>query len=705
LRHDFDLRFRARPRERLHSRKADMHSILKLIGALACCALAWPVSARTDDAGAVREAIAAARARPRAPHIPRDAFLESRALPAVHLSPDGRYVAYLRAQGDRRSLWLLPTAGGVPRQLLARTEADDLSWSHDGRWLFVAAPRSLATVPIGGGAGVRVPLRGRDCRAPMRVDPSQPAAMLLRECARSGAGETWRVVRIDARGRRTLLREDPQWIGDVAVDARGRLAAMIRFEGDRDVLYRIDAGGRTRALQRWDQMGRGSLLAVTPQGEVLVSGNAGGKFARVVRIDADGVSHTLHEDPRGEADLDRVVLDPASQQPAIASYRSVVAASYGLGPAQAHVASLQRRFPGRDLDIEPGSGPQAMWLVSERDSTLRDPRWHLYDPRSGRLREILADAGSARRLPESALARKIPIVYTASDGMRVRGFVLLPPGVDASRAPLVAQVHGGPINLFRPGYDTIAQLLANRGYVVFQSNFRGSTGHGRDYVLAPHGDYGNGRVQQDIVEGVRWLLGQGIGDGRRVGIVGHSFGGYSALVGVTFQPELFKVGVAGAPPADLAWSMRWLLEAGDQGARPDRSLKAQLKLLSFDPDDPATYTRLHAQSPLVGAAKLHRPLLLLAGGEDRTVPVREVVHYAAQLRRLRKPVTLYIEPNGGHSPTDPLPREAYVYLMEAMLHAHLGGAAPDAPGVKLREYLQQSVRLAGPEFAAFAKRN
>ena len=97
-------------------------------------------------------------------------------------------------------------------------------------------------------------------------------------------------------------------------------------------------------------------------------------------------------------------------------------------------------------------------------------------------------------------------------------------------------------------------------------------------------------------------------------------------------------------------------------------------------------------------------MLLLAGGEDRTVPIREVVHYAAQLRRLGKPVTLYVEPAGGHSPTDPLPREAYVYLMEAMLHAHLGGAAPDAPGPKLREYLQRNLRLAGPEFPGFAKR-
>ena len=126
-----------------------------------------------------------------------------------------------------------------------------------------------------------------------------------------------------------------------------------------------------------------------------------------------------------------------------------------------------------------------------------------------------------------------------------------------------------------------------------------------------------------------------------------------------------------------------------------RSLQATLRVLSLDLDDRATYARLHAQSPLAHANELRRPLLLLAGGEDRTVPIREVVHYAAQLRRLGKDVSLYVEPQGGHSPTEPLPREAYVYLMESMLHRYLGGAKPEAPSAKLREYLQKTVRLTG----------
>ena len=211
-------------------------------------------------------------------------------------------------------------------------------------------------------------------------------------------------------------------------------------------------------------------------------------------------------------------------------------------------------------------------------------------------------------------------------------------------------------------------------------------------------------MQRDIVEGVSWLLARGIGDAQRVGIVGHSFGGYSTLLGLTFQPELFKVGVAGAPPADLGWSMRWLLASGDQGDLPDRSLQHTLRALSLDATDPATYARLHAQSPRANASKMKRPLLIMAGGSDRTVAIREVVSYSATLKSLGRPVTLLVEPGGGHSPVDPIPREAYLFAMETMLQRHLGGPAPEVPGQRLRAYLRENLRLVGPEFKEFSSR-
>ena len=676
-----------------------------------CVLLVMPthVEAAQDDAG-IRAAIASQRVLPIAPRLPRAAFLENRTLADVQLSPAGEFVAYLREQKASRALWLLPTKRGAARSLVASTQAEQLLWSHDGRWLFLRAPRVLTIVGIDGHTGVRLPLGGSAQRGVMKLDPSQPAAILLRERVLAGTQERWRVVRMDVHGKRTLLREDARWVHDVALDASGRIVALTRFEGDHDALYRVRADGTLREVLRLRPMERLSLLAALADGSLLMSGNPGstspgGNFRRVMRLDANERLQTLHEDPRHEADLDEVVIDPRTQQPMVASYRSTVAATYGIGVAQAAVTVIEKRLPGRDIGVQVGSGPNPRWLVSERASTLRDPRWHLYNPRTGELQRILDDPGLTAGEPkESALARKIAIDYLASDGLRVHGFLLIPPGVDVARAPLIAQVHGGPINHFRDGYDGTAQFLANRGYVVFQSNFRGSTGHGRAYTFAPNGDYGNGRVQQDIVEGVRWLLAQGIGDKDRVGIVGHSFGGYSTLLGLTFQPELFKVGVAGSPPADLGWAMRWLLNSGDQGDLPDRSLHTTLRALSLDGTDPAVFARLHTQSPQVNASRMRRPLLIMAGGADHTVAIREVTHYVATLKAQGRPVTLLVEPNGGHSPVNPIPREAYLFAMETMLQRHLGGPQPEPAGQRLRAYLRENLRLAGPEFGASAAR-
>lgn len=688
-----------------------MTTLRSLCGTLALCALLLaPRTLPAQAAESLRAAEAAQRALPRAPRLPRAAFLENRTLVAAELSPAGDAVAYLREQKDSRALWLLPTGGGNARMLVGSTQAEQVMWSRDGRWLFLRASRVLTMVGCDGRTGVRVPLGGSERRRVIKLDPSQPAAVLLGERVAAGKGERWRVVRMDARGRRTVLREDARWMHDVALDAAGRIVALARFEGDHDALYRVRPDGTLHEVLRLRPMERLDLLAARADGSLLMAGNPGstapgGDFRRVMRLDANDRLQTLHQDPRGEADLDEVVVDPRTQQPLAASYRSTVAATYGIGDAQAVVADIVRRFPGRDIGLQAGSGASARWLVSERAATLRDPRWYLYDPRDGRLRRILDDPGITAGAPEeAALARKLAIAYTASDGRRVHGFVLLPPGVDAAHAPLIAHVHGGPINHFRPGFDGVAQFLANRGYVVFQSNFRGSTGHGRAYTFAPDGDYGNGRVQRDIVEGVRWLLAQGIGDAARVGIVGHSFGGYSALLGLTFQPDLFKVGVAGSPPADLGWGMRWLVDAGEQGDLPDRSLKQTLHALSLDATDPGVFARLHVQSPLANASKMRRPLLLMAGGADRTVAIRSVIDYVARLKAQGSPVTLLVEPNGGHSPVEPVPREAYLFAMESMLQRHLGGPQPEPPGPRLRAYLRENLRLAGPEFRALAKK-
>jgi dipeptidyl aminopeptidase/acylaminoacyl peptidase len=688
-----------------------MRSTIQLLRLL--CVLPFLLPARPCRAGdgdALHAAVARERARPVAPHYPRATFLVRSATPAVALSPDGRQVAYLREQAGHRSLWVLPADGGEPRRLLGGTDARQIDWSHDGRWLLLASPTQLFAVAAAGQGGSRLvaPLGGREQRELLRIDPRQPAAVLLRERvpASLDAPERWRLVRVDMQGHRTLLREDARQLVDATLERSGRLAFVERVEGAALVFHRVDASGGLHEVLRCTGLHRCAPLPLADaRGRLLLRSDLGDGFDGLRRLEPDGTLTTLHEDPRGEADLDTLALDPVDGTPRIASYRGTVAASHGLDAA-AHdaLATLEARYPGRNLEVAIGA---THWLVQEQASTLHGARWHLYDVRTGGLRDILAfapladrDGRPAQWLPEAAMPRKLPLAWIASDGMRLHGFVWLPPGADPARLPLVVLVHGGPWNASRPDEfgGGFVQALVNRGYAVFEPNFRGSTGLGRRYSMAAQGDFGNGRVQQDIVEGTRWLLGRGIGDADRVGIIGASFGGYSTLLGVTFQPQLFKVGVAMVPPPDFAWVLDWVGRTTEALALARYiPFDSWLAALSLDPRDAATMARLHAQAPLAHAREMNRPLLLYAGGEDRRVAIRGVLGYAARLKQLGKDVSLLVDADAGHSNADPVAREAQLYLIVLMLHRHLGGAAPEPLDPVLREYLARSLRIAGSD--------
>jgi dipeptidyl aminopeptidase/acylaminoacyl peptidase len=681
------------------------------------CAMAIAPQARAQDvvdAAAFRAEVAKERARPLAPRFPRVAFLAQPVVLGAWLSPDGRQVAYLREAGRNRSVWVVSSHGGAPKRLLAQTEASTLAWSRDARWLFLPSPRQLFALATAGQGGSRAIARlgGTWERAFEGADPWQPDAAIVSESPPlvSRLPKRWRVFRVDAQGRETLLHEDTRQIVQVAFDARGRLAFLVRVEQERYVVHRMREGRPVPALRCGD-LARCTLLGATADGrEAWLRTDVGANLDRLARLDANDRLQTVETDPRNEADLDDVAFDPATRTPMFARYRSTVVQIHGVTQeAVEHLAAIRSRLPDADLRIEVGRGPDARWLVHDRATSRKGERLHLYDPATGTLHALPIDDSVAYRekpapaLPESAMARKIAFTYRATDGMPIHGFVLLPPGVDATRAPLVVHVHGGPFSLFRPEFTGIGQLLANRGYIVFEPNFRGSTGHGQAYMRAGRGDFGNGRVQRDIVDGVLALRAQGIGDPARVGIMGASFGGYAALQGVTFQPDMFKVGIAAVPPADLGWVLRWYARSPDTMAR-GIPLATTMRLLDLDPASDAVQQRLRAQSPIANVARLSRPLLLVAGAEDERVPIRSVMHYAAAAAALDRDVSLLVDPNGSHQLPDPRTREAYFYLAETMLHRRLGGAVPEPADPALQTFVERNLRLRGSDLNAPPKR-
>lgn len=682
-----------------------MHRVRPILAAvLALVPIGAPSVAAEPPDAALQAAVAAARQRAPAAPRPRGDFLLRSRLRSVALAPDGRHVAWLLDDGRTRSLWTRPTDAGAPHRLLPATEAGQLRWTRDGH-LLLESERALFVLSIDGAGRVLTPLGGADERRLLAVDPVHPAAVIVveRTQAVADAPRGWRLLRVDGQGARTVLHEDARQVTDAAFAADGALAYLQRVDGERLAILRAGAGG-WREIARCDPLQRCTLLPrAGADGTLWIRGDLGIDRVGLLALSPDGTRRVIHEDPLGQADLDAVVLDPLDGRPLIASYRSVTPADYAVADAAAApLATLRARLPQRELAVTIGA---ARWLVGERASTLPDTRWHLYDPATGALRRILDEAprparggaaiGAAASWPaEDTLAAKIPVAWTASDGLRLHGFLTLPAGVDAARAPLLVHPHGGPWARSGPDYSGFVQFLADRGYAVFEPNFRGSTGHGRGYLLAARGDFGDGRVQQDVVEGTRELLMRGVGDPARVGIVGASFGGYTALLGVTGTPELFRVAIAGVPPPDFGWTLRWVARSREAHVLAQSvGFEAWLRQVDLDLADEALLQRLSDQSPLAHAPRLTRPVLLFAGGEDRRVALRGVVEYAAQLKRLGKDVALYVDPDAGHALEDPVAREAWLYLVEQMLHRHLGGPAPVPPDAEVARYLARSARI------------
>ncbi len=437
-----------------------------------------------------------------------------------------------------------------------------------------------------------------------------------------------------------------------------------------------------------------SLVATdqTHQHLQMMSSDEGGRTSLVDHDLATGKTRPLHADPDHMADLAGVVQLPATGQVVFASYDLPYRHNAGLHAvtktAQRDIAA---RFGENNISIAIGALDRP-WLITESGARLAQARYWLYRRAQHVFTPILqAERLQGAPLPEMYLAAKIALHYRATDGTMLHGYLSLPPGKNAASVPLMTMVHAGPWYHVDADYQSLVQLLVNRGVAVFQPNFRASTGYGERYLRAPGADFGNGMVQRDIIDGVRYLLANGVGDSRRLAIMGDSFGGYSTLMALTHTPTLFQFGLATVPPPDFAAAMRTAASVHPgEGKMP---FATNLADLGIDIGNASQMQAIGDSAPVRHVASLGRPLVLLAGARDDKVPIASINDYVARLQEARKPVTLLIAPDEGHNLRKPLTRLAYVYLLEQLLASYLGSPAPAAPSADLAAYLQQTIKV------------
>ena len=628
-----------------------------------------------------------------APLFTIDDVLRKPRLRKVALSPDGETVAYVVRETYGSSVWTFDPATGSSRRRCESKLVSGFAWSTDGSGLFLETSTRVAFLPLAGGRPAFVVRLDPDReQAYEGVDPTMPRQILISD---KESDSDYRLLRIAVDGQSALVYRSRQPIRSFLLGDDGRVAFISRAVEFQVVVERLTERG-AEELFRCEFLDACQLLSVIDGGRrLLLESRDRGDLLRLLTVDLEsGSIGVLHEDPEAVADLERVFLDSGQRVPLFATYVTDRLRPYPLDSRlQAGFEQISRRLPASSLQIE-ATLEGRYWLIEETGPQLHHPRYHLYDTVSASLRPLLAaQREEGEPLAPGRLAPQRLVRYHAGDGKTIFGFLTLPSGIAAATAPLVVVAHGGPWTQAEPGFNGVGQLLANRGYLVFEPNFRGSTGYGFDYLMSARGEFGNGRVLKDIIDGVDFLLAQGVGDPDRVAIIGHSFGGYATLSALAIWPDRFRAGVASAPPIDLVRALRDLDETIvlGNGIR-QRDIVEQL-LADFD--DPQAVDALRRSSPEHRLAQIARPLVIVAGGQDAKIDVVDIKHFAVELAGLGRDVSLLVDDQAGHGLRESRVRRAWFRLTEAFLAYHLGGGVGPPPGARLERYLEGNLLLTG----------
>jgi dipeptidyl aminopeptidase/acylaminoacyl peptidase len=610
------------------------------------------------------------------PLIPREVLFGNPQRASAQLSPDGTRLTWLAPLDGVLNVWLSDAAGAGARPVTHDTDRGVrfYTWAHDNRhilylqdvggdenWrLHQVDPESGLDDDLTPYPGVQVQLVAHDRRRPHEL-----LVAMNREDERLHD-----VYHLDLRTRAlTMVEQNPGdvsgWVADRDLVVRGAVATTP--DGGSILRIRDGADAPWRDLVVWDSAdalssgpvgftGDGMALHLLDSRQV----NA----TRLLRLDlaTDGV-RVIAEDRR--YDVSGVIAHPETREAQLVAFTRARQEWAVLDEAlAADVAALRALNPG-DFDIVDRTHADDRWVVAFTQDAGGVSYW-IYD-RGRRSGSFLFH--TRPDLAQYTLAEMRPIELTSRDGWRLEGYLTLPalPPLPSLRSlpslPLVLNVHGGPWHRDVWGYDPEAQWFANRGYACLQVNFRGSTGYGKDFLNAANREWG-GRMHDDLVDAVRWAVEQGYADPARVAIYGGSYGGYAALVGATFTPDLFRCAVDIVGPSNLITFIETIPPYWS-------TFLAMLKERVGDPETEPDFLR--SRSPLTHVERLRIPLLIAQGANDPRVKQSESEQIVGALEAKGIPHEYLLFPDEGHGFAKPENRLKFYAAAERFLAEHLGG--------------------------------
>lgn len=319
---------------------------------------------------------------------------------------------------------------------------------------------------------------------------------------------------------------------------------------------------------------------------------------------------------------------------------------------------LASNFEGYEYWAYGENDDETMFMVWAGND--RQPgKYYFYDATGDKLEEV---ATLRPWIDETQMAEMKPISYQSRDGLTIHGYLTLPKGREAKNLPVVVNPHGGPWARDGWGFNSEAQLLANRGYAVLQMNFRGSTGYGREFWTKSFKQWGK-TMQDDITDGVEWLKKEGIADPDRIAIYGGSYGGYATLAGITFTPELYACAVDYVGVSNLFTFMNTVPPYWEP-------FKKMMYEMVGDPK--ADSLMMRKASPVFHVDKIQCPLFIAQGATDPRVNKDESDQVVEALKARGVEVQYLLKENEGHGFRNEENRLEFYEAMDKFLDQHIG---------------------------------
>jgi dipeptidyl aminopeptidase/acylaminoacyl peptidase len=635
--------------------------------------------------------LASAQSSNTVPLIPRDALFGNPQKTAGRISPDGKWLSWIAPRDGVLNIWVAPAGNMAAAKPLTNERARPIRsyfWAPNGRTILFVNDKGgdenflLYSVDVESGQERPLTPFEKTRVQVVGVSPVVPDRILIGVNNRDPRWHDIHSVDLNTGQITPVLMNMGGYSGflaDANLVIRG--ATKSTPDGGSQIFRVTDNKVEEKAIETigMEDALTTSVAGFTTDGKTLYWIDSRGRntAALVAQDMATGAKRVIAQDRR--ADLSGAMANPRTGEVEAYAVNYLKNEWAPIGNAvAADLKFLQGRLKG-EVAVTSRTLADDKWTVAVSRSTEPATTW-LYDRRARTLTKLF---DSRPELAGKPLSPMLPVEIRARDGKTLVSYLTLPPGTDPDGdgrpnkpVPMVLLVHGGPWARDAYGFNSSHQWLANRGYAVLSTNFRASTGFGKEFVNAGNLQWGR-TMHDDLLDAVDWAVKRGVTSKDKVAIMGGSYGGYATLAGLAFTPDRFACGVSIVGPSNLKTLLDTIPPYWE-------AARAQFYTRMGNPNTPEGAALIRERSPLFSAQNIRRPLLIGQGANDPRVNQAESEQIVEALRSKNIPVTYVLFPDEGHGFARPVNNIAFNAVTENFLARCLGGRAePIGEAVRL----------------------